>query len=57
METYFTESAKSSEKQSCAQLNQLSFLRLPQMVFKKKNSTMFEEVVVIVRVEDHLDSI
>ena len=27
------------------------------MVFKKKNSTMFEEVVVIVWVEDHLDSI
>ena len=27
------------------------------MVFKKKNSTMFEEVVVIVWVEDHLYSI
>ena len=48
METYLTESAKSSEKQSCAQVNQLSFFRLPQMVFKKKNSTIFEEVVVIV---------
>ena len=54
---YFGESAKSCEKQSCAPVNQSSFLRLLRMVFKKKNSTMLEEVVVIVWVEDQVDSI
>ena len=39
---------KNCEKQSCAPVNQSSLLRLPQMVFKKKNSTMLEEVVVSV---------
>ena len=39
---------KNCEKQSCEPVNQSSFLRLPQMVFKKKNSTMLEEVVVSV---------
>ena len=48
---------KYCEKQSCAPVNQSSFLRLPQMVFKKKNSTMLQEVVVSVWVEDQLDSI
>ena len=48
---------KNREKQPFAQVNQSSFLRLPQMVFKKKNSTILEEVVVSVRVEDKLDSI
>ena len=48
---------KNCEKQSCAPVNQSSFLRLPQMVFKKKNSTMLQEVVVSVWVEDQLDSI
>ena len=48
---------KNCEKQSCAPVNQSSFQRLPQIVFKKKNSTMLEEVVVSVWVEDHLDSI
>ena len=48
---------KNCEKQSCAPVNQSSFLRLPQMVFKKKNSTMLEEVVVSVWVEDQLYSI
>ena len=52
METYFTESEKICEKQACAPVNQSSFLRLPQMVLKKKNSTMLEVVVVIVWVED-----
>ena len=36
METYFAESTKSCEKQSCAPVNQSSFQRLPQMVFKQK---------------------
>ena len=48
---------KNCEKQSCAPVNQSSFLRLPQIVFKKKNSTILEEVVVSVWVEDKLDSI
>ena len=48
---------KNCEKQSCAPVNQSSFQRLPQIVFKKKNSTMLEEVVVSVWVEDQLDSI
>ena len=48
---------KNCEKQSCAPVNESSFLRLPQMVFKKKNSTMLQEVVVSVWVEDQLDSI
>ena len=46
---------KNCEKQSCAPVNQSLFLKLPQMVFKKKNSTMLEEVVVSVWVEDQLD--
>ena len=48
---------KNCEKQSFAPVNQSSFQRLPQIVFKKKNSTMLEEVVVSVWVEDQLDSI
>ena len=48
---------KNCEKQSSAPVNQSSFLRLPQMVFKKKNSRILEEVVVSVWVEDQLDSI
>ena len=36
METYFAESAKNSEQQSFAQVNQSYFLRLLQMVFKRK---------------------
>ena len=49
METYFAESAKTCEQQSFAQVNQSSFLRLLQMVFKrkfqgcqKKSSSLFE---------------
>ena len=45
---------KNCEKQSCAPVNQSSFLRIPQMVFKKKNSTMLEEVVVNVWLEERL---
>ena len=48
---------KNCEKQSCVPVNQSSFLRLPQMVFKKKNSAMLQEVVVSFWVEDQLDSI
>ena len=36
METYFVESAKNCEQQSFAPVNQSSFLRLQQMVFKQK---------------------
>ena len=36
METYFAESAKNCEQQSFAPVNQSSFLRLIQMVFKRK---------------------
>ena len=50
METYFAESAKNCEKQSLATVNQCSFLRLLQMVFKrkfqrcqKKSSSLFEQ--------------
>ena len=50
METYFAESAKSFEQQSFAPVNQSSFLRLLQMVFKrkfqrcqKKSSSLFEK--------------
>ena len=50
METYFAESAKNCEQQSFAQVNQCSFLRLLQMVFKrkfqqcqKKSSSLFEQ--------------
>ena len=50
METYFAESAKNYEQQSFAPVNQSSFLRLPQMVFKrkfqqcqKKSSSLFEQ--------------
>ena len=50
METYFAESAKNCEQQSFAPVNQSSFLRLVQMVFKrkfqrcqKKSSSLFEQ--------------
>ena len=50
METYFAESAKNSEQQSYAPVNQSSFLRLLEMVFKrmfqrcqKKSSSLFEQ--------------
>ena len=36
METYFAESAKNCEQQSFASVNQSSFHRLLQMVFKRK---------------------
>ena len=49
METYFAESAKNCEQQSFAPVNQCSFLRLLQMVFKrkfercqKKSSSLFD---------------
>ena len=50
METYFAESAKNSEQQFIAPVNQSSFLRLLQTVFKrkfqrfqKKSSSLFEQ--------------
>ena len=50
VETYFAESAKNCGQQSFAPVNQSSFLRLLQMVFKrdfqrcqKKSSSLFEE--------------
>ena len=50
METYFAESAKNCEKQSLAPINQCSFLRILQRVFKrkfqrcqKKSSSLFEQ--------------
>ena len=50
VETYFAESAKNCEQQSFAPVNQLSFLKLLQMVFKlkfqrcqKKSSSLFEQ--------------
>ena len=50
METYFAESAKNCEQQSFAPVNQSSFLRILQMVFKqkfprcyKKWSSLFEQ--------------
>ena len=50
VETYFAESAKNCEQQSFAPINQSSFLRLRQMVFKpkfhrcqKKLSSLFEQ--------------
>ena len=50
METYFAESAKNCEQQSFAPVNQSSFLRLLQMVFKrkfqrcqKKSSSLFQQ--------------
>ena len=50
METYFAESAKNCEQQSFAPVNQSSFLRPLQMVFKrkfercqKKSSSLFEQ--------------
>ena len=50
VETYFAESAKYCEQQSFAPVNQSSFLRLLQMVFKqefqrcqKKSSSLFEQ--------------
>ena len=49
VETYFAESAKNCEQQSFAPVNQSSFLKLLQMVFKpkfqrcqKKSSSLFE---------------
>ena len=36
LETYFAESAKNSEQQSFAPVNQSSVLRLLQMVYKRK---------------------
>ena len=50
VETHFAESAKNCEQQSFAAVNQSSFLRLAQMVFKrefqrcqKKSSSLFEQ--------------
>ena len=50
METYFAESAKNCEQQSFGLVNQSSFLRIVQMVFKrkfqrcqKKSSSLFEQ--------------
>ena len=50
VETYFAESAKNCEQQSFAAVNQSSFLRLLQMLFKpkfqrcqKKSSSLFEQ--------------
>ena len=50
METYFAESAKNCEQQSFATVNESSFLRLLQMVFKrtfqrcqKKSSSLFDQ--------------
>ena len=50
METYFAESAKNYEQQSLAPVNKSSFLRLLQMLFKrkfqqcqKKSSSLFEQ--------------
>ena len=50
VETHFAESAKNCEQQSFAAVNQSSFLRLLQMVFKpkfqrcqKKSSSLFEQ--------------
>ena len=50
VETYFAESAKNCEQQAFALVNQSSFLRLLQMVFKrefqrcyKKSSSLFEQ--------------
>ena len=50
LETYFAESAKNCEQQSFAPVNQSLFLRLLQMVFKrkfqrcqKKSSSLFED--------------
>ena len=50
VETYFAQSAKNCEKQSFATVNESSFLRLLQMVFKrefqpcqKKSSSLFEQ--------------
>ena len=50
METYFAESTKNCEQQSFAPVNQSSFMRLLQMVFKrkfqrcqKKSSSLFEQ--------------
>ena len=50
LETYFAESAKNCEQQSIAPVNQSSFLRLLQMVFKrkfqrcqKKSSSLFDQ--------------
>ena len=48
IESYFAEYAKNCEQQSFTAVNQSSFLRLLHMVFKKRVSTMLEEVVVIV---------
>ena len=58
LETYFPESSKNCEQQSFAPVNQSSFLRLPQMVFKrkfqqcqKKSSSLFEQKNGLIRFE------
>ena len=58
METYFAESSKNCEQQSFAPVSQSSFLRLPQMVFKrkfqqcqKKSSSLFEQKNGLIRFE------
>ena len=58
METYFAEFVKNCEQQSFAPVNQSSFLRLPQMVFKrkfqqcqKKSSSLFEQKNGLIRFE------
>ena len=58
METYFADSAKNCEQQSFAPVNQSSFLRLLQMVFKrkfqrcyKKSSSLFEYKNGLIRFE------
>ena len=57
METCFPESAKDCEQHPFAPVYQSLFLKVPQMVFKPKFSTILEEVVVIVWVEEWLVSI
>ena len=58
METYFAESAKNCEKQSFAQVNQSSFLRLLQMETKqkfqrcqKKSSSLFDQKKGLIQFE------
>ena len=58
LEKYFAESAKNCEQQSFAPVNQSSFLRLQQMVFKrkfqqcqKKSSSLFEQKNGLIRFE------
>ena len=58
METYFAESAKNCEQHSFAPVNQSSFLRLLEMVFKrkfqrcqKKSSSLFDQKNGFIRFE------